>query len=116
MFKWVAADDVKNFDRMPRIYRISEWIKENDRSGVSAERRHNSGQRSRLMNAAVCRHAATPAIFSIQTNKILPCLGGGSILKTVFARAHGVWTYEPREGRNAATAVCSTSAVVSLAF
>jgi len=33
-----------------------------------------------------------------------------------FARAHGVWTYEPREGRNAATAVCSTSAVVSLAF
>jgi hypothetical protein len=27
-----------------------------------------------------------------------------------------VWTYEPREGRNAATAVCSTSAVVSLAF
>ena len=27
-----------------------------------------------------------------------------------------MWTYEPREGRNAATAVCSTSAVVTLAF
>ena len=33
-----------------------------------------------------------------------------------FARAHGVRTYEPRQGRNAATAVCSASAVVSLAF
>ena len=27
-----------------------------------------------------------------------------------------MWTYEPREGRNAATAVCSASAVVTLAF
>jgi hypothetical protein len=36
--------------------------------------------------------------------------------KKDFARAHGVRTYEPREGRNAATAVCSASAVVSLAF
>jgi len=27
-----------------------------------------------------------------------------------------MWTYEPRQGRNAATAVCSASAVVSLAF
>src|SRR5271156_6696319 len=33
-----------------------------------------------------------------------------------FARAHGAWTYEPRQGRNAATAVCSASAVVALAF
>jgi hypothetical protein len=33
-----------------------------------------------------------------------------------FARAHGMWTYEPRQGRNAATAVCSASAVVTLAF
>ncbi len=32
------------------------------------------------------------------------------------ARAHGMWTYEPRQGRNAATAVCSASAVVTLAF
>ena len=31
------------------------------------------------------------------------------------ARAHGMWTYEPREGRKAATAVCSASAVVTLA-
>jgi len=33
-----------------------------------------------------------------------------------FARAHGMWTYEPRQGRKAATAVCSASAVVTLAF
>jgi len=31
-------------------------------------------------------------------------------------RAHGMWTYEPRQGRKAATVVCSTSAVVTLAF
>ena len=33
-----------------------------------------------------------------------------------FARAHGMWTYESRQGRNAATAVCSASAVVTLAL
>src|SRR6266496_779465 len=33
-----------------------------------------------------------------------------------FARAHGMWTYEPRQGRKAATVVCSASAVVTLAF
>src|SRR5215212_1792020 len=32
------------------------------------------------------------------------------------ARAHGLWTYEPRQGRNAATVVCSASAVVTLVF
>ena len=32
------------------------------------------------------------------------------------ARAHGLWTYEPRQGRKAATVVCSASAVVTLAF
>jgi len=32
------------------------------------------------------------------------------------ARAHGLWTYEPRQGRKAATAVCSASAVVTLAL
>ena len=31
------------------------------------------------------------------------------------ARAHGMWTYEPRQGRKAATVVCSASAVVTLA-
>ena len=30
-------------------------------------------------------------------------------------RAHGLWTYEPRQGRNAATVVCSAYAVVALA-
>ena len=33
-----------------------------------------------------------------------------------FARAHGMWTYEPRQGRKAATVVCSVSAVVTLTF
>ena len=33
-----------------------------------------------------------------------------------FARAHGMWTYEPRQGRNAATVVCSAFAVVTLVF
>jgi hypothetical protein len=32
------------------------------------------------------------------------------------ARAHGMQTYEPRQGRKAATVVCSVSAVVTLAF
>ena len=31
------------------------------------------------------------------------------------ARAHGLWTYKPRQGRKAATVVCSASAVVTLA-
>jgi hypothetical protein len=34
----------------------------------------------------------------------------------LFARAHGLWTYEPRQGRKAATAVCSAFAVVTLAL
>src|SRR5258708_37372852 len=33
-----------------------------------------------------------------------------------IARAHGMWTHEPRQGRKAATAVCSASAVVTLAW
>src|SRR6266545_311779 len=37
-------------------------------------------------------------------------------LRSSFARAHGMRTYEPRQGRKAATAVCSASAVVTLAF
>jgi len=50
-------------------------------------------------------------------------MGGSFLLEaTLFlahiarARAHGMWTYEPRQGRKAATVVCSTSAVVTLAF
>jgi len=38
------------------------------------------------------------------------------ILTREFARAHGMRTYEPRQGRNAATVVCSASAVVTLAY
>jgi hypothetical protein len=36
--------------------------------------------------------------------------------KIAFVRAHGMWTYEPRQGRKAATVVCSVSAVVTLTF
>jgi hypothetical protein len=34
--------------------------------------------------------------------------------KICSVRAHGMWTYEPRQGRKAATVVCSVSAVVTL--
>ncbi len=37
------------------------------------------------------------------------------LAQAFVARAHGMWTYEPRQGRKAATAVCSASAVVTLA-
>jgi hypothetical protein len=42
--------------------------------------------------------------------------GGGGLRQIEGARAHGMWTYESRQGRNAATAVCSASAVVTLAL
>lgn len=38
----------------------------------------------------------------------------GSFCLITRVRAHGMRTYEPRQGRKAATVVCSTSAVVSL--
>ena len=39
-----------------------------------------------------------------------------SLRHILVARAHGLWTYEPRQGRKAATVVCSALAVVTLAF
>jgi hypothetical protein len=39
-----------------------------------------------------------------------------SLRHILSARAHGLWTYEPRQGRKAATVVCSALAVVTLAF
>src|SRR5580700_8599936 len=42
--------------------------------------------------------------------------GGAKVRQVDCARAHGMWTYESRQGRNAATAVCSASAVVTLAL
>jgi hypothetical protein len=53
-----------------------------------------------------------PAKFEIRLCR----LRAGSNFFLDFARAHGMWTYEPRQGRNAATVVCSASAVVALAF
>jgi len=40
---------------------------------------------------------------------------GHAVRHTVIARACGVWTYEPRQGRKAATAVCFAIAAVTLA-
>jgi hypothetical protein len=48
------------------------------------------------------------AVFELATSGLLP--------HSLSARAHGMWTYEPRQGRKAATVVCSVSAVVTLAF
>ena len=39
-----------------------------------------------------------------------------ALRQILSARAHGLWTYEPRQGRKAATVVCSATAVVALAF
>src|SRR5207248_465883 len=47
---------------------------------------------------------------------LAPIGTGGLISIRDFARAHGMWTYEPRQGRKAATVVCSACAVVTLAF
>ena len=44
-------------------------------------------------------------------------LEAGMLLRQILAaRAHGLWTYKPRQGRKAATVVCSAFAVVTLAF
>ncbi|EEF58641.1 hypothetical protein Cflav_PD1542 [Pedosphaera parvula Ellin514] len=48
-----------------------------------------------------------------QEFSLMKCAGWG---KLFAARAHGMWTYKSRQGRNAATVVCSASAVVTLAF
>ena len=42
--------------------------------------------------------------------------GDGAVGLNRRARGHGMRTYEPRQGRKAATVVCSASAVVTLAF
>src|SRR5437588_12003398 len=41
---------------------------------------------------------------------------GGLTSKNDFARAHGMWICEPRQGRKAAAPVCSASHVATLAF
>src|SRR6266511_731221 len=58
-----------------------------------------------------------PKASAILDYLILAAIGtGGLICIRDFARAHGMWTYEPRQGRKAATVVCSACAVVTLAF
>jgi hypothetical protein len=62
-------------------------------------------------------------IISLRALSLRLIVCGSFVLKAVPAcrtfnpaRAHGLWTYETRQGRKAATVVCSTSAVVTLAF
>ena len=61
---------------------------------------------------------ASPAVNRTPPIPVAPlCLKRPLRSRTVCrARAHGMWTYEPRQGRKAATVVCSVSAVVTLAF
>ena len=51
-----------------------------------------------------------PARFQFPLGLLIP------LRHILVARAHGLWTYEPRQGRKAATVVCSALAVVTLAF
>jgi len=74
----------------------------------------------RMLLSALCFQANQPLMSqpwhsATRQNKTLPGWEARPNVKAEFARAHGMWTDEPREGRNAATAVCSASAVVTLA-
>ncbi len=51
------------------------------------------------------RRAFPPAFLLVSRRRLA---------QNLFVRAHGMWTYEPRQGRKAATVVCSVSAVVTL--
>jgi hypothetical protein len=70
-----------------------------------------------------CATTATSGTIGYSVNPLAAAKRRGAFLleAMVFlahipgARAHGMWTYEPRQGRKAATVVCSTSAVVTLA-
>ena len=83
-------------------------------SWISAEKIQANPTKSKLVQAnRGCgegdkRNNEAPAGFILEAWMQLPQIG--------FARAHGMRTYEPRQGRKAATVVCSTSAVVTLAF
>jgi DNA polymerase III subunit gamma/tau len=48
--------------------------------------------------------------------RILVLEAGLAVRLNTGARGHGMWTHEPRQGRKAATVVCSASAVDSLAL
>src|ERR1035438_9678271 len=55
-------------------------------------------------------------MISVGLGEMIPLEADRLLPHIVSARAHGMWTYKPRQGRKAATVVCSTSAVVTLAF
>ena len=67
---------------------------------------------SAIQHSATVRYKigfpAEPARFVLEGVQLVPHIEA--------VRAHGMWTYEPRQGRKAATVVCSTSAVVTLAL
>ena len=68
------------------------------------------------MNPIIIFHVLTVQWFNVSTlcNKSL--LGLQSCVLFSGARAHGMRTYEPRQGRKAATVVCFASAVVTLVY
>ena len=57
-----------------------------------------------------------PRVIRRRAILLAAILGLGLNHFAIFARAHGMRTYKPRQGRKAATVVCSASAVVTLAF
>jgi hypothetical protein len=54
--------------------------------------------------------------LTTQSSQIKFLLRRGTCVLFFFARAHGMRTYKPRQGRKAATVVCFASAVVTLVF
>jgi hypothetical protein len=77
---------------------------------LNVRRMYNAGSKAEILGPDQTRKSGcgmSTELFLKQT------VGWG---KLCVARAHGMWTYEPRQGRNAATVVCSASAVVTLAF
>src|SRR5205823_13709128 len=73
----------------------------------TAQRRLREQREQRFAGAAQLR-------LGMKSVKDLEAVG--KLRFIALARAHGMRTYEPRQGRKAATAVCSASAVVTLAL
>ena len=130
-----ASEKQAFFPNEPKFYFckiISKWFIENHlpaKNGVvkklrgtcatppgsAGGRATRPGAKSRRFPGGCCRGPTRRLEADFAAKQSLAERRGGSYLEGEFARAHGMWTYEPRQGRNAATAVCSASAVVTLA-
>jgi hypothetical protein len=63
-----------------------------------------------------CKQQQIRILCATQSGRLLLSLDKpAGMRQTVVARACGVWTYESRQGRKAATAVCFAIAAVTLA-